>query len=487
MVLSSLLAEQVEALRDTLVLCVGDIMLDRFITGSVDRISPEAPIPVLRIERETEMLGGAGNVVRNLAALGSRSAFISVLGDDTPGERLRALAEDLPQLLPGLVIEPGRRTTVKTRFFAGVQQLLRADHETLTEVTSASQAQILDWVAEFLPLAGAVVLSDYGKGVLTPNLIQTIIQWAREANKPVIVDPKGNDYERYRGASFLTPNRKELREATLLPVDHDAAITTAARHLISTCGVEGVLVTRSQEGMTLVQGTEAPEHLPAQAREVFDVSGAGDTVVAALAACLAAGSKPLEAAQIANTAAGIVVGKVGTNVAYAAEVTAALHHGRLLSAENKVLDRFTAAETIERWRRKGWKIGFTNGCFDLLHPGHISLLTQARNACDKLVVGINADASVARLKGPTRPIQTETARSTVLASLASVDLVVVFGEDTPLELIRLLKPDVLVKGADYTLSTVVGAAEVMSWGGKIILAALVEGQSTTATLRRIGP
>lgn len=481
----SALVERVEKLKGTPVLCIGDAMLDRFVYGSVDRISPEAPIPVLYMEREDAMLGGAGNVVRNLVALGAHPAFVAVVGDDEAGREVGRLLGEHAEIDPCLVIEPGRQTTIKTRFFASSQQLLRADRETRAGLSERSREQVLARADELIATAGVVVLSDYGKGVLAPPVVGELIARARAAGKKVIVDPKGTDYTRYRGATLLTPNRKELHEATGMPVDSDDAVVAAARHLIDTCGVEAVLVTRSQDGMSLVPAKGEVHHLPAEAREVFDVSGAGDTVIATLAAAIASGAPLLEAARIANVAAGIVVAKVGTAVAYATEVVTALHHDEIQSAETKVLGREAAADLVERWRRKGYSVGFTNGCFDLLHPGHISLLTQAKAPCDRLVVGLNSDASVSRLKGPTRPVQSESARATVLASLAAVDLVVIFGEDTPLELIRALKPDVLVKGADYTVETVVGADDVLGWGGKVVLAELVAGQSTTNTIKRM--
>jgi D-beta-D-heptose 7-phosphate kinase/D-beta-D-heptose 1-phosphate adenosyltransferase len=270
-----------------------------------------------------------------------------------------------------------------------------------------------------------------------------------------------------------------------MPVDGDEAIVAAARHLIETCGIVNVLVTRSQDGMTLVTRDGQIDHLPAEAREVFDVSGAGDTVVAAMAAAIACGTPLAEAARLANVAAGIVVGKVGTAVVYASDLVVSLHHSELNAGESKVAGVDSAIEQIARWRHKGQKIGFTNGCFDLLHPGHISLVNQARAHCDRLVVGLNSDASVKRLKGDSRPVQSEAARATVLASLAAVDLVVIFEEDTPLELIAALRPDILVKGADYTIDQVVGADLVQGWGGKVVLAELAQGHSTTATIARM--
>ncbi|SEH48905.1 D-glycero-beta-D-manno-heptose-7-phosphate kinase [Magnetospirillum fulvum] len=479
----SALADRVERLRATSVLCVGDVMLDRFVYGSVDRISPEAPIPVLAIERESAMLGGAGNVVRNLVALGAHPAFISVVGDDVPGREIARLVGEHETIAPSLLVEPGRQTTIKTRFFASNQQLLRADRETRAALDESIRDQVLARAAEVLAGARVMVLSDYGKGVLAPEMVAGLI--ARAAGKVVVVDPKGTDYSIYAGATIVTPNRKELHEATGMAVNNDDEVVAAARHLIATCGIGSVLVTRSQDGMTLVQGDGAVHHLPAEAREVFDVSGAGDTVVATLAAALASGASLLDGALLANVAAGIVVAKVGTAVAYADELVAVLHHGDLTAGGSKIVTAAAAADLADLWRRKGQKVGFTNGCFDLLHPGHVSILAQARAACDRLVVGLNSDASVQRLKGPTRPVQSEAARATVLSSLASVDLVVIFGEDTPLALIETLRPDVLVKGADYTVATVVGADLVQGWGGKVVLADLVDGQSTTNTIRRM--
>jgi D-beta-D-heptose 7-phosphate kinase/D-beta-D-heptose 1-phosphate adenosyltransferase len=407
------------------------------------------------------------------------------VGDDMAGREVSRLIGELTAVNPVLIVEQGRQTTIKTRFSAGVQQLLRADHETSAVLTVESQANLLADAVKLLPQVGVVLLSDYGKGVLSKTLIRGLIDAARAAGLPVLVDPKGNDYSIYAGATLVTPNRKELREATGLPVDDDDAIVAAARQLIAECSIDNVLVTRSQDGMTLVTGDGEACHLPAEAREVFDVSGAGDTVVAAMAAAIAAGSALLEAARLANVAAGIVVGKVGTAVVYASDLLASLRHSEIDAVDAKVANRAVAVDQIARWHRKGHKIGFTNGCFDLLHPGHISLLSQARAQCDRLVVGLNSDQSVKRLKGESRPVQSETSRATVLASLANVDLVVVFDEDTPYELIAALRPDVLVKGADYTVEQVVGADLVQGWGGRVVLADLAAGHSTTATIARM--
>ncbi|MEI7606000.1 MAG: D-glycero-beta-D-manno-heptose-7-phosphate kinase [Rhodospirillaceae bacterium] len=480
------LARNIEALAGTSVMCVGDVMLDRFVYGSVDRISPEAPVPVLRVERHASMLGGAGNVAANLEALGCEPRFLSVVGDDEAGATVLRRFVDV-QLADSchIVTEHGRQTSEKTRFFAHHQHLLRADSETVADISAESRDSLLAAARSLMPEVSVVVLSDYGKGVLTPGVTAELIAAARAAGKPVIVDPKGGDYRRYRGADVVTPNRRELAQASGLPVSDDAEIVAAARTLIESCGLGAMVVTRSEDGLTVVTKDGRVRHLSAGAREVFDVSGAGDTVIATLAGAVGAGVPLEEAAHLANLAAGVVVGKVGTAVVRRAELLAAYHHQEWVAGEAKVLPLEGAVDRAERWRRQGRRIGFTNGCFDLLHPGHVSLLQQARAACDRLVVGLNSDESVRRLKGETRPVQSELARATVLASMASVDLVVIFGEDTPLTLIRALRPDVLVKGADYTVDRVVGAELVQSYGGSIVLADLAAGHSTTATIARM--
>ena len=464
------LAAKVESLSGVRLLCVGDAMLDRFVYGSVDRISPEAPVPVLRIEREIAMLGGAGNVVRNLVALGAEACFVSVIGRDAAGRELTGLVAGEPGVESHLLTAPGRETTIKIRYVAGAHQLLRADQENVHAIDAGLEEDLVSRAVADLEQSSALVLSDYGKGLLTDSVLGALISAAREKGRPIIVDPKGTDYTRYRGATAITPNRRELSEASGMPV-----------------GSTEVLVTRSQDGMTYVSGGPdvAPLHFEAVAREVFDVSGAGDTVVAVLAACLGRGLPVAEGIELANVAAGIVVGKMGTAVAYASELAAAFRAHDLLQGEVKVASADMIAKRAEEWRRQGLKVGFTNGCFDLLHPGHVSLMRQAKAACDRLIVGLNSDASVARLKGPTRPVQSEAARAAVLASLASVDGVAIFSEDTPQDLIALIRPDVLVKGADYTVATVVGADFVQSYGGKVVLAGLEDGHSTTATIARM--
>ncbi|MEO9189398.1 MAG: D-glycero-beta-D-manno-heptose-7-phosphate kinase [Acetobacteraceae bacterium] len=476
------LVEAVRRLAHASALVIGDVMLDRYVYGAVARVSPEAPVAILCEDREIAVLGGAGNVVRNMTALGAAVAFISVVGDDQAGSDLTGLIGGQPNVEPWLLVEGGRTTTVKTRYIAAGQQLLRTDREQTNAIDDRLAERILRIARDAMAATSVTVLSDYRKGMLSGVLPEQLIAAARAADRRIIVDPKGPDYAPYAGADVITPNRKELAEATGMATDTEAAIVAAATTLRQRHGFGAVLVTRSEDGMTLV----APDcvlHLPAEAAEVYDVSGAGDTVAATLACALAAGLDLAVAARLANIAAGIVVGKVGTAVARPADMLAAL--GPQQGALRKVVTMEEASEQVARWRQRGWRIGFTNGCFDILHPGHVHLLEQARAGCDRLIVGLNGDASVRRLKGTTRPVQQEAARAAVLASLATVDLVCIFDDDTPEALIAELRPDLLVKGADYREDEVVGADLVQSWGGKVLLAEIVAGQSTSATLARI--
>ncbi len=478
-------ASRLDRLRGATVLCIGDAMLDRYVYGEASRISPEAPVPILRVDREATMLGGAGNVARNIAALGGRAHFITLVGADPIGQEFSRLASQINNVRPDFVTDATRPTPLKTRFIAGAQQLLRADQELALSVSGDIEEQIIEAALVAIPASQAVVLSDYGKGVLSARVLEQVIASAHTHGIPTLVDPKGRDYARYRGADLVTPNRKELSEATGLPTADDDQVTAAARRVINVCGVGGILATRGADGMTLVSGSGDPHHFRAEAREVFDVSGAGDTVIAAVALGLAAGFDKDEAVPLANVAAGIVVGKVGTAVARLDEITAALHHHDAPETDAKLVTWDRAADTIERWRTQGLKIGLTNGCFDLLHPGHVSLLKEARAACDRLIVAINGDASVTRLKGAGRPVQNESARAAVLSGMASIDLVVIFGQDTPVELIERLRPDVLVKGAEYSAEQVVGGDIVESYGGRVLLVDLVPGYSTTDTIARM--
>jgi D-beta-D-heptose 7-phosphate kinase/D-beta-D-heptose 1-phosphate adenosyltransferase len=484
MVNNSDLLPHIDRLSSARVLCIGDVMLDHYVYGQVERVSPEAPIPVLWIEREMKTLGGAGNVLRNLRALGAASSFISVVGNDEAGREIGRLVEAQDGAEAHVLVQPQRTTTLKTRYIAGNQQLLRADRESASPLDPYIREDLLRLARELVADHSVVVISDYAKGVLTEGMALEIIRAAREAGARVIVDPKGGDHIRYRGADLLKPNRRELENATGMPVATDNEIVAASRALIERCGFGAVLASLGAEGSVLVSSNGRVHVQRTEVREIYDVSGAGDTVVAAVAAALAIGVDLTDAARLANVAAGIVVGKTGTAVVYANELIASIN-GRDLHASDKVVPRSHALDLVARWRRHGLKVGFTNGCFDLLHPGHVALLGQAKAACDRLVVGLNSDASTARLKGSSRPIQSESERAAVLASLSAVDLIVVFEEDTPIELIRDVRPQLLVKGDDYRLDEVVGADFVRNAGGEVLLAKVVPGYSTTATIARL--
>jgi D-beta-D-heptose 7-phosphate kinase / D-beta-D-heptose 1-phosphate adenosyltransferase len=468
------------------VLCIGDLMLDEFVYGEVSRISPEAPTPVIACKRSELMVGGAGNVARNLVALGTRCIFVGVVGDDAAG---RALGETLganPLVEARLVIDGARQTTRKVRFVSEhfSTHLLRADWEQAALVDTASEEAIVKHALAALPRAGAVVLSDYAKGALTPRVIRAIIETVREAGKPVIVDPKGRDYSIYCGATMITPNRQELADATHRAAVSDTDIAAAAAELRTTLGAQAVLVTRSEAGMTLVHDG-ASVHVPAYPVRVRDVSGAGDTVVAIVAAMLALGADFESAMRAANAGAAVVVGKRGTATVSVAELRTRILPASTLAPEEKIVfDWDVLDEHLAGWKKQGLRVGFTNGCFDLLHPGHVRLLAAARAACDRLVLGLNSDDSVLRLKGEGRPVQPVGARAEVLAALEAVDLVVVFDEDTPLKLIERVKPTVLVKGGDYTRETVVGHEIVEALGGEVILVDLLPGHSTTSMVER---
>lgn len=502
-----ILADIVKAMAGRSVLVIGDIMLDRFVYGDVNRISPESPVPVLTVKNETLMLGGAGNVLSNLAGLNVMTRLVSVVGDDREAGEIKDLIASRKAATDGLITDETRPTTVKTRFLASHQQLLRTDYEKAEPVTSAIEAKILQQAEAALEEAGAVILSDYGKGTLTDKVIAAIIKAARKRKIPVLVDPKGSDYSKYKGASVVTPNRKEIGEATGgLPTATDQNVTLAGQHLIEKTGVDAVLATRSQDGMSVIakaakgRGFDEPVHLRTEALEVFDVSGAGDTVIATVAAAMAAGGDLVEAAAIANVAGGIVVAKVGTTPIRQDELLAALDRKQWHRAggtdkpmltdrtrEARLCGWDEAEETVRRWKARGLKIGFTNGCFDILHSGHVTYLNQARSRCDRLIIGLNADSSVTRLKGSSRPVNNHLSRAAVIGGLGSVDMVVLFGDtseedDKPVELIKKLQPDIFFKGGDYSEDQLPEAPVVKAYGGEVAIMSLVAGKSTTATI-----
>ncbi len=469
--------------RGRRVVVLGDVMLDRFVYGQVDRISPEAPVPVFSVTSEAAMPGGAANVARNIASLGGCAILLGIIGSDDAGRELSALTDDIQGVENRLHAVAGHPTTVKVRYVADRQQVVRVDRERRS-VAAGHGSELLQMLVRELKNADALILSDYAKGVLSDEVVRGAVNAAR--GKITVVDPKSADIARYDGVTVITPNLREAGVAAGISGRGDAAVIDMAQSILAAApNLASVIITRGSEGMTLMERSRNAVHLPVTAREVYDVSGAGDTVVATLGLALAAGANLADAAELANIAAGIVVGKAGTAEVWTEELIAALQTEQLHPIMAKNATAAQAARSAARWRAQGLRVGFTNGCFDLIHPGHISLLNQARAQCDRLIVGLNTDASVKRLKGPSRPIQDENARAVVLGAIGAVDHVVLFGEDTPLDLITLLRPDVLVKGADYTVEQVVGADVVQSYGGKVVLADLKVGHSSSNIISRL--
>lgn len=458
-------------------LCVGDLMLDRFVYGKVDRISPEAPIPVLKHTHSLTMLGAAGNVARNVASLGARVTLAGVIGDDDEGNELLNCLAATTGMTGKLSRSGSRRTTLKSRYIAGGQQLLRVDVEDNDPLTEDEDANLVKTIQASEDTCHAILLSDYAKGGVTPAVIAACLHLSNDLGIPLIVDPKGTDFRRYGPVSLIKPNAKELSLVTGYPTSTDEEVEIALDHLLNTIEADAVLVTRSEKGLSFKRRGETVQHIPTTSREVYDVSGAGDTSLAALGIALASSADLHDASLFALSAAGIAVGKIGTAAVTNQEVQADIHrqtsNRRMPRPEHDIFDR------IERWKREGLRVGFTNGCFDILHAGHLSVLEFAASRCDRLIVGLNGDSSVRRLKGETRPINAESDRATLLEGLKPVDAVILFEEDTPYNLIARVEPDVLVKGGDYSPDTIIGADIVLAKGGEVLVAPLLEGRSTT--------
>jgi D-beta-D-heptose 7-phosphate kinase/D-beta-D-heptose 1-phosphate adenosyltransferase len=467
------------------VLVLGDVMLDRFVYGSVERTSPEAPVPVMALERTADMPGGAANVARNAVALGAQVVLIGVVGADEPARELREHLGRAAGLQIHLILDSARPTTTKTRYVADRQQILRTDVELAAPLAAPVAETLLVQFDAALADTDVVILSDYGKGALSDAVTARAMAAAAAAGKRVLVDPKSRSFAKYRGATVLTPNKHELQSASGHECSTDAQVVAAAREILARGICSIVVATRGKEGMSIVPSDGEALHIRTVATEVYDVTGAGDTAMAAMAVALASGAAIVQAARLANIAAGIVVGKYGTATASPDEILARLGGTEESDAAESSYTLERAQLLVTRWHRLGLRVAFTNGCFDMLHPGHVSLLNEAKRAADRLVVGLNSDRSVRRLKGASRPVQSAGARAMVLSSLKAVDAVVIFEDDTPLGLITALEPDVLVKGADYTVQTVVGAEEVLRRGGKEVLAELRPAHSTSETIRRI--
>ena len=464
-------------------LVIGDVMLDRYLIGSVGRISPEAPVPIVLLNQQNERAGGAANVAANLALLGIKTHMIGCVGDDSEGATLVKLLQQLAIDTSGVYTSKNRPTIAKTRILSGHQQMLRLDQESNAAFNVAENAGLNTAIQQQLALKPSVViLSDYAKGLLSETTCQAIIAQCKADNITVLVDPKGRDYSKYKGATALTPNKKETAEACDTTID-DADLISKASTLKQQLNLKFLAVTRGEEGISLID--DKTHHLPAIAKQVFDVSGAGDTVIATLAAGLMHNLSVLQSLQLANIAAAVVVGKVGTVPISQADLLEALASQQGSAQANKVCDLAHLKLKVNAWKSANQKIVFTNGCFDLLHAGHVTYLEAAKKRGDKLILGLNTDRSVSAIKGPTRPVVNENDRARVLAALESIDAVILFDEDTPLNLINAIKPNVIAKGSDYTAEQVVGGKEVQSWGGEIALIDLVEGRSTSNIIKKM--
>jgi len=466
------------------VLVLGDLMIDEYLWCETDRISPEAPVPIVDVRSDDIRLGGAGNVINNLRALGAGVWAASVVGDDADGMRLRAMLDEIDIPVEGVMTVPERRTARKTRVLASNQQIIRIDRESREGIPQEFEKALIDYVRLHIGEVQVVLLSDYGKGVLTVTLIQEVIRMCHAHAVPVVIDPKGDDYTKYRGATLVTPNRKEAQAAARMQIVDEQSLVTIGTRLREQLDLEALAITRSEEGMSLFLRDGQHLVLPTRAREVYDVSGAGDTVTVMFGLALACRLSMQDAAEAANVAAGVVVGKVGTSTVGLQELLAAVG-SRHADADRKITPAALLKNILAGERQRGRKVVFTNGCFDLLHVGHVKYLEAARQCGDLLVLGLNSDDSIRRLKGPGRPLIGQDERAHILAALSCIDYVVIFDEDTPLSLITELKPDVLVKGGDYTPEGVVGRDLVESYGGHVELITFVDGRSTTNIINKI--
>ena len=465
------------------IIVIGDIILDRYFWGEVERISPEAPIPVVKVTHKSQRLGGAGNVAMNLSGLKCPPFLLALCGKDHQGEYLANILKN-DGIDHQLIIDSNQPTTTKTRIIGQGQQLLRLDEEKTATISQEIEDKLFFQFEAHLPMAQAVILSDYGKGIFNGEFAQKIIRHCKTRKIPVFVDPKGNNWKRYNGADCITPNEAELSQVAPFDRDNDTDFNANARTTLTDYELAHLLVTRGAKGMSLFSQNQTSVHIPTKAQEVFDVSGAGDTVIATLAAGRACGLSMDAAARLANTAAGVVVGKLGTHAISALELKQALI-GKNITGADKIVSHDQAAEISDRWRKEGKRIVFTNGCFDILHIGHMKILRTASDQGNKLIVGLNSDASIKRLKGESRPMMSEEERASLLSNIECVDLVLLFEEDTPLDLIKRIKPDVLVKGGDWSYDQVVGRSEVESWGGRVHIVALLEGISSTAVIKKM--
>ena len=481
--MSKKISENILSLLNCKVFCLGDLMLDKYIVGTTNRISPEGPIPVLDIKKEVGMLGGVGNVVRNLSTLATETYLVSLVGDDLASKEVEKKLNNI-NVYNNLIKDPSRPTIIKSRFIANNQQILRVDKEKITSINKKIEKKVYEFSKKQILKTNAVVISDYNKGLITENILKKIISFAKIHKKPIIVDPKSSNFSKYRGATIITPNIKELEAVLKKKIINEKQIIDFSRKLISKFNFNYLLVTMGKSGMILISRKQKKiVKLKAESEEVFDVSGAGDTVVSYIAAGLASSLKIEEVVEIANLAAGVVVNKTGTSVAHLSEVLLSINKNNYHLS--KVMDFSEAKKIINFWLNKKNKIGFTNGCFDYLHPGHISLFKQAKKKCSKLIVAINSDNSVVKNKGPLRPKQKLNTRLQILNSIPFIDLIIVFSDKTPLNIIKKIKPHLLIKGSDYRENQIVGAKEVKKYGGKILRAKTLKNFSSSIIIDEI--
>jgi len=474
MINHSKLIKIINGIKNIKILVIGDIMLDKYIFGSVDRISPEAPIPIIDINKTESKVGGAGNVLKNLNSLNVKTSFISIIGNDDSGKILKKNIEKLNNVEYALLIDKNRKTSVKTRYIVDGQQLFRADEETPYILDKNLKERIFQYFKLFIEQADIIIFSDYGKGLFLDNFCQKLIKHAKKVKKRIIIDPKGDNFEKYKGAFFVTPNLKEAHKATNINPINNMLVEKSGKLIINNNWATNVLLTRGSDGLSIIQKTKI-NHFKANSEEVFDVTGAGDTVIALFSAAIAAGNNHIDAAHFSNLGASIVIKKSGTVSLKKEEFIKSFNSKNKL----KILDDSNLKTTITKWKSNNHKIGFTNGCFDLLHSGHIDMFLKAAESCDRLIVAINTDASIKRLKGKTRPILDLASRKKIISSLEMIDAVISFEDDNPLKLIKFIKPDVLYKGADYKINEIVGAGFIKKNGGKTIRIKLTKNQSTT--------
>jgi D-beta-D-heptose 7-phosphate kinase/D-beta-D-heptose 1-phosphate adenosyltransferase len=465
----------INKIQNKKVLVIGDIMLDTYIYGAVERVSPEASIPIININKTKSVAGGAGNVLNNLNSMNIKTSFISIIGNDVAGKSLKKYIENLKNIEYALLIDKNRKTTIKTRYMADGQQLFRADDETPYILDKALKEKIFQYFKLFIKQTDVIILSDYGKGLFLDNIFcQRIIKFASKKNKKIIVDPKGNNFEKYQGSFFITPNSKEAFKATKINPSNNSLAEKCGKIIINNGWSKNVLLTRGSNGLSIINKNKS-NHLKSNTEEIFDVTGAGDTVIALFSAAIAADNNDIDSAYFANLGASLVVKKSGTASLTSKEFIKSFASKNLL----KISHIDNIQDTIDKWKIDNLKIGFTNGCFDLIHSGHIDMFIKASESCDRLIVAINSDQSIKRLKGNQRPILDLEARQKLIASLEMVDAVISFEEDTPLQLIKHINPDILYKGADYKIDEIVGADYIKKKGGETIRIKLTKNQSTS--------